>query len=164
MLAPTRPQAQTLGPHPTPTTPAAAAVLRRDRFDPQEQDYYEALYTQSRAQFGTFVQAGTVLNNYAHVFELLIRLRQAVNHPYLVVHSASAQHAQQGGGAFGAVAAALGSPAAAPAAAGEGVVCGICHDPVEDAVSAACGHSFCRLCAVEYTESAAGEFSVCFEF
>ena len=27
------------------------------------------------------VAAGTVLNNYAHIFDLLIRLRQAVNHP-----------------------------------------------------------------------------------
>jgi len=31
----------------------------------------------TRARFGAFVQEGTVLNNYAHIFELLIRLRQA---------------------------------------------------------------------------------------
>ena len=51
-------------------------TLRKDRFDASEQDFYEALYTQSQAQFGEYIQAGTVLNNYAHVFELLIRLRQ----------------------------------------------------------------------------------------
>jgi DNA repair protein RAD16 len=38
-------------------------------------------------QFATYVTAGTLLNNYAHVFDLLIRLRQAVDHPYLVVYS-----------------------------------------------------------------------------
>jgi len=52
-------------------------TLRKDRFDASEMDFYEALYTQSQAQFGTYIEAGTVLNNYAHVFELLIRLRQA---------------------------------------------------------------------------------------
>ena len=30
---------------------------------------------------------GTVLNNYAHIFDILIRLRQAVDHPYLVIYS-----------------------------------------------------------------------------
>ena len=51
-------------------------VLRKDRFDDREMDFYEALYTQSQAQFGTFVQSGTLLQNYAHIFDLLIRLRQ----------------------------------------------------------------------------------------
>ena len=51
-------------------------LLRKDRFDEREQDFYEALYTQSQAQFGTYVASGTVLNNYAHIFDLLIRLRQ----------------------------------------------------------------------------------------
>lgn len=36
----------------------------------------QSLYTQSQATFGTYVTAGTLVNNYAHVFDLLIRLRQ----------------------------------------------------------------------------------------
>lgn len=51
-------------------------VMRKDAFDEREADFYEALYTQSQAQFGAYVQAGTVVNNYAHIFDLLIRLRQ----------------------------------------------------------------------------------------
>lgn len=54
----------------------------------QLQDFYEALYTQSRAQFGAYVSSGTVLNNFAHIFDLLIRLRQ--------VCAASCATAQQG--------------------------------------------------------------------
>lgn len=50
--------------------------MRKDRFDEREHDFYEALYTQSQAQFGAYVESGTVLNNYAHIFDLLIRLRQ----------------------------------------------------------------------------------------
>lgn len=42
-------------------------------------------------QFNTYVASGVLLQNYAHVFDLLIRLRQAVDHPYLVVHSQTAQ-------------------------------------------------------------------------
>ena len=58
-------------------------MLRKDALDEREADYYEALYTQSQAQFGDFVQTGTVVNNYAHIFDLLIRLRQACHMPYI---------------------------------------------------------------------------------
>ena len=51
-------------------------TLRKDRFEEREYDFYEALYTQSQAQFATYVSTGTVVNNYAHIFDLLIRLRQ----------------------------------------------------------------------------------------
>ena len=58
-------------------------TLRKDKFDEREDDFYEALYTQSQAQFATYVSTGTVVNNYAHIFDLLIRLRQvhAAAHP-----------------------------------------------------------------------------------
>lgn len=35
-------------------------VLRKDRFDEREEDFYEALYTQSQATFGAYVETGTV--------------------------------------------------------------------------------------------------------
>lgn len=57
--------------------------MRKDAFDEREADFYEALYTQSQAQFGAYVQAGTVVNNYAHIFDLLIRLRQVCLPPQL---------------------------------------------------------------------------------
>lgn len=34
------------------------------------QDFYQALYTQSQAQFDTYVGSGTILNNYAHIFDV----------------------------------------------------------------------------------------------
>ncbi|OAE22755.1 hypothetical protein AXG93_2035s1390 [Marchantia polymorpha subsp. ruderalis] len=91
--------------------------LRRDVFDDREKDFYEALYSESQLQFNTYVHSGTLLNNYAHIFDLLIRLRQAVNHPYLVVYSAA-------------------SSAAAPQFDGrvQDPMCGICYDPAEDLV------------------------------
>lgn len=40
--------------------------------------------------------------------------------------------------------------------AGREGVCGVCHDPLEDAVQAACGHAFCRVCITEFLETATG--------
>ncbi len=33
-------------------------MVRKDRFDAEEEDFYEALYTQSQAAFGSYVQTG----------------------------------------------------------------------------------------------------------
>ena len=156
--------------------PPRTIILRRDAFDEREADYYEALYTQSQAQFSTYVTAGVVLNNYAHIFDLLIRLRQAVNHPYLVVYSASNNNSKASDGAAAGVktSAEAATAAVSPLNGGASgsrntttttttttMMCGLCHDPVEDSVSADCGHSFCRLCAVEFLEGAAAPDVLC---
>jgi DNA repair protein RAD16 len=86
-----------------------------------------------------------------------------VDHPYLVVHSNTASTAA----ADAAEDAAAAATAAADAASagnpqqqqGAGLSCaddgscGLCHDPREDEVSAACGHSFCRSCVAEFIDS-----------
>eukprot|EP00850_Spirogloea_muscicola_P001861 SM000007S20821 [mRNA] locus=s7:472696:479059:+ [translate_table: standard] len=129
------------------TLPPRTTVLRKDAFDAKEEDFYQALYTQSQSQFATYVDSGTVLNNYAHIFDLLIRLRQAVDHPYLVVHSASGS---QG------VAQTSQVLVLEPQRAASAGICGICHDPVEDSVVTACDHPFCRTCLQEYVSAAGG--------
>jgi SNF2 family DNA or RNA helicase len=55
-----------------------------------ERDFYESLYKKSTSKFDTFVEKGTLLHNYAHIFQLLSRLRQALDHPYLVLFSNTA--------------------------------------------------------------------------
>ena len=79
-------------------------------FDDDETDFYEALYTgsfknhfiknesfigvnikESSTKFASYVNEGTALKNYAHIFELLMRMRQAVNHPWLVTHSSPSE-------------------------------------------------------------------------
>jgi DNA repair protein RAD16 len=90
------------------------------------------------------LQSGTVLNNYAHIFEILIRLRQAVDHPYLVIHS----NVQTG----------LTHSSSADTSAENGaerlaIRCGLCDELAEDPVQASCGHQFCRECAQSYMES-----------
>ncbi|CAK7348985.1 unnamed protein product [Dovyalis caffra] len=117
--------------------PPRIVILRRDILDVREEDYYESLYNESQAQFNTYVEAGTLMNNYAHIFDLLTRLRQAVDHPYLVVYSKTS--ALKGGNMDDA-----GSAKNA---------CGICHEPAEDPVVTSCAHVFCKTCLLDFSAS-----------
>ncbi|CAN6242632.1 unnamed protein product [Urochloa humidicola] len=64
--------------------PAHIGVVQREQSE-QERDFYEALFRRSKVQFDKFVAQGSVLNNYANILELLLRLRQCCNHPFLVI-------------------------------------------------------------------------------
>eukprot|EP00250_Pteridium_aquilinum_P002311 c12509_g1_i2 orf=41-2893(+) len=121
--------------------PPSVKILRRDSFDPKEDDYYQSLYTQSQSQFNTYVDSGTLVNNYAHIFDLLTRLRQAVDHPYLVVYSktgsaGSHQYAVNGG------------------AAPMDEQCSICNDTFEEPVTTSCKHTFCEACIQGHVSAA----------
>lgn len=95
--------------------------MRHEELNTEENDFYEALYTQSQTRFDSFVSEGTILNNYAHVFDLLLRLRQAVNHPYLVLY-AKDRHLQESGIDW----------------------CSLCKEPADDPVISKCkvGNNF----------------------
>ncbi|CAK4245402.1 unnamed protein product [Aphanomyces euteiches] len=134
--------------------PPKLVRVRRDALDEREKDFYESIYTQSKAQFNTYVSSGTLLNNYAHIFDLLIRLRQAVDHPYLVIYSNSNPALQV---PTPEVPAKEDLPLVAPPSAEEeeksGPVCGFCHEPLEQPVCSTCNHEFCKSCVEEYVGS-----------
>ena len=116
--------------------PARLITIRDDlSLDAEEMDFYQALYTQSKVQFSAFQAVGTLTSNYAIIFDLLTRLRQAVDHPYLVLYGANAE-----------------ASAAAASAAGDSPrgVCGICREAAEDPVVTRCRHTFCRACIADY--------------
>ncbi|XP_042493226.1 DNA repair protein RAD5B [Macadamia integrifolia] len=50
-----------------------------------ERDFYDALFKRSKVQFDKLVAQGKALHNYANILELLLRLRQCCNHPFLVM-------------------------------------------------------------------------------
>ena len=50
----------------------------------EERDFYDLLFSKSKNEFDKFVSEGSLIANYAHVFELLLRLRQACDHPFLI--------------------------------------------------------------------------------
>ncbi|KAF6168250.1 hypothetical protein GIB67_011635 [Kingdonia uniflora] len=121
--------------------PPRIVTLRRDTLDIKEADYYQSLYNESQIQFNTYVEAGTLTNNYAHIFDLLTRLRQAVDHPYLVIYSKTALMKNENSDN-----------------ANNGRACDLCQDPVEDPVVTSCLHVFCRTCLIDYS-AALGQVS-----
>ena len=125
--------------------PPRVVQIRAIRLHPREEDFYNALYTQTKSSFDDYVTEGTLLNNYAHIFDLLTKMRQAVDHPYLIVHSKK-NHAETV-----AKAAATG----APLVANGSVDCELCSEPPTDRVVASCcGAAFCRMCVMDYMSPA----------
>jgi DNA repair protein RAD16 len=91
--------------------------------------------------------SGTVLNNYAHIFDILIRLRQAVDHPYLVIYSDTQSTAISSNVTYQHDPARIDPE---PEITGD---CDICHEPIENQTHSACGHQFCKSCITDYMES-----------
>ena len=128
--------------------PPRLVTIRPVRLHPVEEDFYEALYTQTKSSFNDYVAEGTLLNNYAHIFDLLTKMRQAVNHPYLIVHSKRSTTREAG--------------QRAAAAANGATDCAICHEPPTGSiVSTCCSEVFCRSCVIEYLSGALGEGTPC---
>ncbi|WVF68688.1 hypothetical protein IAT40_003460 [Kwoniella sp. CBS 6097] len=111
--------------------PPRTIVVRRDYFSPQEKELYMSLFTGAKRQFATYVDQGTVLNNYSNIFSLITRMRQMACHPDLVLKSKNSALKQN---------------------VTEGTVCRICNDTAEDAIMSACHHVFDRECIRQYLE------------
>ncbi|CDJ43315.1 SNF2/RAD54 helicase family protein, putative [Eimeria tenella] len=124
--------------------PPLVVSIRRDALSPQERDFYEALFKQTATQFDSYVKSGTVLHNFAHIFDLLSRLRQAVDHPYLLIH-----------GSLQSKEGCVPLPTDSRNLEQTGI-CAICQEDMDaaDVAEAKCGHAFHHLCIQEYIESA----------
>ena len=111
--------------------PPRVVKCRNDFFSDEEKDLYTSLYTDARRTFSTYVDQGTILNNYSSIFSLITRMRQMACHPDLVLKSRTGPNSQN-------------------ISDQDAYVCRICHDIAEDAIEARCHHVFCRLCISEY--------------
>lgn len=124
--------------------PPCKVEVRKIQLSLEERDFYESLYKKSSAQFDTFVAKGTILHNYAHIFQLLSRLRQALDHPFLVMHGLSGASSKQSEGvaAKGKVEIGLG-------------LCGLCQENASDESLCVhpCKHLFHRVCLQQFIES-----------
>ncbi|CAE8583227.1 unnamed protein product, partial [Polarella glacialis] len=123
--------------------PSLEIRIRKDQLSSEERDFYKAMCSKSQTQFDTYVEAGTILHNYAHVFDLIMRLRQAVDHPYLIIHGSLTSDPTAG----------------QMPSKSRGIcdVCVLCQDDVDDRAQrakATCGHVFHRDCLTEYLEQA----------
>lgn len=123
--------------------PPRIVQIKSIRLHPFEEDFYNAVYTKTTSSFNEYVQEGTLLNNYAHIFDLLMRMRQAVCHPYLVLHSKKDS--------------ARGTNSSAPTVFNGATDCHLCDEPPTDrVVSTCCQTAFCKSCVIGYMETSAG--------
>ncbi|KAG8064093.1 hypothetical protein GUJ93_ZPchr0004g39654 [Zizania palustris] len=151
--------------------PAHVDVVECEQSE-DERDFYEALFNRSKVQFDKFVAQGSVLSNYANILELLLRLRQCCDHPFLVISRADTQKytdidklAQRflEGVQSGSV-----RPSAPPSLAyieevveeirqGATTECPICLESAsDDPVLTPCAHRMCRECLLSSWRTPAG--------
>lgn len=108
----------------------------------EERNFYESLYKKCTTKFDTFVAKGTVLHNYAHIFQLLSRLRQALDHPLLVMQGMDVGEIRYQDG-----------------------LCGICGDGLEGLETQIkvnpCNHKFHRFCLRQFLESSPDDKLLC---
>ena len=117
--------------------------MRRDYFNAEEEELHDSLYSSTTRQFSTYLDQGTVLNNYSNVFMLITRMRQMANHPDLVLRSRTSAKNRLLGDQVEEV-----------------NVCKLCTEEAYDAVMSRCRHVFCRACIQQYIESVEGEMDV----
>ncbi|KAL3363858.1 hypothetical protein AABB24_012882 [Solanum stoloniferum] len=108
--------------------PTKTVTVRKDSLDDREYDHYKTLCRRSQAQLDIFVQDGNVINKHGHIFAMISRLRQAADHPYLVMYSRKEL--------------ASGNKEARDVEQS----CDWCHDAVQDLEVTCCRHVFCRAC------------------
>ncbi|KAK9051732.1 hypothetical protein SSX86_028360 [Deinandra increscens subsp. villosa] len=147
-----RTKATLLDGEPIISLPPKTINLKRVDFTPEERDFYCRLETDSRAQFEEYAAAGTVNKNYVNILLLLLRLRQACDHPLLVkgckptsqwtssLDKAKMLPPEKRIRLLNCLEASL-------------AICSICSDPPEDAVVTPCEHVFCNQCLLEHLSS-----------
>ncbi|KAJ6678881.1 HELICASE-LIKE TRANSCRIPTION FACTOR CHR28 [Salix viminalis] len=127
--------------------PPKSICLSKVDFSAEERAFYTRLEADSRSKFKAYAAAGTVNQNYANILLMLLRLRQACDHPLLVkgfnsesVEKDSTEMANQLPREM--VVDLLNRLTSA--------LCRVCNDPPEDSVATMCGHVFCNQCVSEY--------------
>ncbi|KAK3122863.1 hypothetical protein QOZ80_8AG0619410 [Eleusine coracana subsp. coracana] len=128
--------------------PPKTINLEKVDFTQEERSFYLTLEERSRQQFKVYAAAGTLKQNYANILLMLLRLRQACDHPLLVKGNES----EHGGDGSIEMAKQLPKEVVIDLLAKLEVgsaICTVCTDPPEDAVVAICGHVFCYQCVHE---------------
>ncbi|KAG2665283.1 hypothetical protein I3760_15G001100 [Carya illinoinensis] len=123
--------------------------LTKVNFSIEERAFYTKLEADSRTQFKAYAAAGTVNQNYANILLMLLRLRQACDHPCLVKDYKSDSVGKDS----------LEMAKKIPrdmlinllnCLETSFAICRVCDDPPEDPVVTMCGHVFCYQCVSEY--------------
>ncbi|KAF7145413.1 hypothetical protein RHSIM_Rhsim04G0188100 [Rhododendron simsii] len=142
-----------------------------------EHDFYSALFKRSKVQFDQFVAQGKVLHNYANILELLLRLRQCCNHPFLVMSRGDSQeyadlnklakrfletNPESATPNHKLPTRAYVEEVVEEIRSGENTECPICLESADDPVLTPCAHRMCRECLLSsWRTPSAGVCPIC---
>ncbi|XP_052152217.1 helicase-like transcription factor CHR28 isoform X2 [Oryza glaberrima] len=152
-----RTKATMLDGKPIISLPPKTVSLKTVDFTSEERAFYNTLEAESREQFKEYAAAGTVKQNYVNILLMLLRLRQACDHPHLV----------RGHESTSSWISSLEMAKKLPVERQQSLlvclqscsaICALCNDAPEDAVVTICGHVFCNQCILEQLT---GDDSVC---
>ncbi|CDY42225.1 BnaA01g25700D [Brassica napus] len=137
--------------------PPKKVNLNKVEFSVEELSFYKKLEAESRSRFKAYAAAGTLNQNYTNILLMLLRLRQACDHPQLVHRSTSDPYGKESEEAVQRLSkearinllSRLESSSA---------ICNICNDPPEHPVVTLCGHVFCYQCISEHIS---GDENIC---
>ena len=137
---------------PKKTTVKDRAVFSKDEFD-----FYKALESKAQIQFNKYVRNGSIGGNYSNALVLLLRLRQACCHPYLVSKSNDfllGALANLKPTNMIANAKLLSEEVVERLRTMEAFECPVCMDADENPVIFPCGHGLCEECLAKLCDSA----------
>lgn len=152
-----RTKATMLDGEPIISLPPKTVSLKTVDFTSEERGFYNTLEVESREQFKEYAAAGTVKQNYVNILLMLLRLRQACDHPHLV----------RGYDSCSSWMSSLEMVKKLPIERQHklliclqscSALCALCNDAPEDPVVTLCGHVFCNQCILEQLT---GDDSVC---
>ncbi|KAG2592154.1 hypothetical protein PVAP13_5NG529200 [Panicum virgatum] len=152
-----RTKATMLDGKPIISLPPKTVSLKTVDFTSEERNFYNTLEVESREQFKEYAAAGTVKQNYVNILLMLLRLRQACDHPHLVRGYESTSNWKSS----------LEMAKKLPMERQQelliclqscSAICALCNDAPEDAVVTICGHVFCNQCILEQLT---GDDSLC---
>ncbi|XP_062223083.1 helicase-like transcription factor CHR28 isoform X2 [Phragmites australis] len=152
-----RTKATMLDGEPIISLPPKTVSLKTVGFTGEERAFYNTLEAESREQFKEYAAAGTVRQNYVNILLLLLRLRQACDHPHLV----------RGHEFTSSWMSSLEMAKKLPMERQQellnclqscSAICALCNDAPEDAVVTICSHVFCNQCILEQLT---GDDSIC---
>lgn len=116
-------------------------------FDVEQAQYYYALERQQQLRFNKYLKAGTVMKHYAEILVLLLRLRQACNHPHLIKDHGPIEGARLDDGDMRDLAFNLDDETVARIKSLEVFECPMCHAKPDNPVHVhPCGHHICPEC------------------
>ncbi|KAJ0229890.1 Helicase-like transcription factor CHR28 [Hirschfeldia incana] len=141
--------------------PPKTINLSKVDFSVEERSFYTKLESDSRSQFKAYADAGTLHQNYANILLMLLRLRQACDHPQLAKGFKSDSLGKESAAAAKSLSrevrvSLLNRLASSP-------ICRACNDPPEVPVITFCGHIFCYQCVSEYITGDENSCPVCRE-